>query len=392
MPRLDFDVETCSAAGIKVGAYRYARHPTTIVRCASYRLIEDDGTRGPMQTWLAGAPAPATWLAVAANPEIPICAFNIPFDGQILEQKLVPFHGWPAIPRSRWRCAQAAALARALPGSLDHVATALGIEGKDKAGAAVMKRLARPRQQTKAEKKAGVPLDFSATPEELAILEKYNRFDTHLLTDVVDHVGLLPPAEQIVWQLCLTINERGVHFDVPLLDAALAIVTDAKIDVCNRLAELTEGAVTSPQQPVDAYNKWLAKHGHKLSNLQKSTIADALLDPKLPALARQLLELRQGGAGAASSKLPTLRDWIDETDHRIRHAYRYHGSSSGRFTSLGCQLHNLRKPEMTGIAGAIAAIATGSLTEVCARGFERPLETAGQLARRSRHRRRASGS
>ena len=161
-----------------------------------------------------------------------------------------------------------------------------------------MKRLARPRQQTKAEKKAGVPLDFSATPEELAILEKYNRFDTHLLTDVVDHVGLLPPAEQIVWQLCLTINERGVHFDVPLLDAALAIVTDAKIDVCNRLAELTEGAVTSPQQPVDAYNKWLAKHGHKLSNLQKSTIADALLDPKLPALARQLLELRQGGAGA----------------------------------------------------------------------------------------------
>ena len=98
--------------------------------------------------------------------------------------------------------------------------------------------------------------------------------------------------------------------------------------------------------------------------------------------ARQLLELRQGGAGAAASKFPTLRRWTDANgEPRIRYAYRYHGASSGRFTSLGCQLHNLRKPELEDVGGAIAAVATGSLAEMRRRGFERPLEAVGQIVR-----------
>jgi DNA polymerase len=362
----------------EIGSYRYAQHPSTIVRCASFCLT-DNGARGPIETWVSGEPVPATWVAVAANPDIPICAFNIPFDGQILEQILVPRHGFPPISRSRWRCAEAAALARALPMSLDGAAKALGIEGKDKAGAALMRRLAKPRPQTKQERKAGVPLDFSITPEELAGLVKYNVVDTRVLMGVVDIVGLLSSSEQAVWQLNQTINERGVHLDVPLLNAALAIVNEAKINNNNHLAELTGGIVTSPHQ-TKRILKWSAEYGHKLANIKKNTVAEALLKPELPEPVRRLLELRQSGAGAAPSKLPTLQLWTDKHDQRIRGAYKYHRASSGRFTSLGCQLHNLKKPEMEDITGAIAAVSSGSLTEVRARGFE-PLATIGQLVR-----------
>ena len=246
---------------------------------------------------------------------------------------------------------------------------------------AAMKQLAGPRKQSAKERKAGKPLDFSATPEELAELAEYNRNDVLMTVEIVDRVGLLPPAEQTIWELDQLINERGVHVDVSLLEAGLCIAEEAERELCTQLAELTSGVVTTPKQ-VPRIRKWLAEQGCALSNLRKGTVADALLEPGLSGPARQLLQLRQGGAGAATTKLPTLRRWTDDRgEPRIRHAYRYHGASSGRFTSLGCQLHNLRKPELEDVRGAIAAVATGSLAEMRRRGFERPLEAVGQIAR-----------
>ena len=143
MRQFNFDVETFSAIDLgEIGSYHYARHPSTDLRCVSYCLVED-GVRGPIETWLPGDAISAALSAIADDPDTLICAFNINFDGQILEQILVPRYGWPAVPRERWRCAQAAALARALPASLDAAAAALKLEvRKDKKGAAVMRQLA----------------------------------------------------------------------------------------------------------------------------------------------------------------------------------------------------------------------------------------------------------
>ena len=210
MRTLYFDAETYSAIEPPdVGAYRYARHPSTDLRCVSYCLIENGG-RGRVETWVVGDPVPPVWIMAAADPEALICAFNLPFDGLILEYVLAPRYGWPAIPRSRWRCAQAAALARALPGSLDAAAAALKLEvRKDKAGSAMMRKLAGPRPQTKKERKAGAPLDFTATPEEMAVLIEDNVIDVTMLIEIVERIGLLSPAEQAVWQLNETINARA---------------------------------------------------------------------------------------------------------------------------------------------------------------------------------------
>ena len=118
-----FDIETCSAINLtKVGSWLYARHPSTDIRCVSYCLVVD-GVRGPIETWLPGEPVPQAAFTVAEDPSARAIAFNDAFDRQIQEQILTPRYGFPAIPiRPATLCAQAAALSRALPASLDAAA------------------------------------------------------------------------------------------------------------------------------------------------------------------------------------------------------------------------------------------------------------------------------
>jgi DNA polymerase len=383
MRALPLDIETCSAVDlVKAGTWLYARHPTTDIRCISYCLIAD-GVRGPIETWRPNESVPQTILDFAADENGIAIAFNDAFDRQIWEQILTPRYGWPVIAFERHRCAQAAALARALPASLDAAAAALGITTrKTKEGMAAMKRLAKPRRQTAKEKKAGAPLDFSATPEDLKTLAEYNRCDVLMTMEVIDRIGLLDDAEQTIWRLDQCVNERGVHTDIQLIDSALGISEEARLELHRKIAELTGNTITTPKQR-DRILGWLKEHGCTLPSLSKGAVADALLEAGLTPQARRLLELRRDGAGAAALKLKTLLRWTNgqDAEPRIRYAYRFHGASSGRFTSVGCQLHNLRKPELADVRGAIDAVATGSLTEMRRRGFDRPLETIGQITR-----------
>jgi DNA polymerase len=377
-----FDVETFSAISLKkYGAYLYARHPATDVRCVSYCLVEN-GRRGPVKIWLPGDPPPAELVEIEQDTHAGTLTFHDAFDRPIHQVILAPRYGWPFIPLERRYCAQAAALARALPASLDAAAAVLKIATrKSKEGVAVMKRLAGPRRQSAKERKAGKPLDFTATPEELQILTGYACGDVTMMLDVVDRVGLLTPAEQAIWLLDQQINECGVHMDITFLETALLLEQAAKRENCAQIAELTSGAVTTPGQR-ERILAWLNEQGCKIGNLRKATVTEALLDPGLSEPARQLLQLRQDGAGSAALKFSTLRRWTcDDGEPRIYGAYRYHGSSSGRFTSIGVQLHNLRKPELADVAGAIAAVATGSVSELRQRGFSRPLETVGHVTR-----------
>lgn len=382
MREFPFDIETCSALNLtKVGSYLYARHPTTDVRCVSYCLITD-GVRGPIETWRPGKPVPQAAFIVAEDSEARAIAFNDAFDRQIWEQILTPRYGFPAIPIERHYCAQAAVLARALPASLDAAAAVLKLPvRKTKEGTAAMKRLAGPRRQSAKERKAGAPLDFTATPEELATLAEYNRIDVLIMMEVVDRIGLLTPEEQARWQLDQRINERGVHLNVNLLETALCLEQEAQRELRSQIAELTGDAVTTPSQRARIL-KWLAGQGCALLNLRKPTVADALLEPGLSAPARALLELRQSGGGAAARKFATLRRWTNDGEEpRVRYAYRFHGASSGRWVSLGAQLHNLRKPEIENVCEAIEAVTSGSLADMRRRGFGRPLETLGHITR-----------
>ena len=98
------------------------------------------------------------------------------------------------------------------------------IEGRRRRDEAAGRAAPAERQR----RKAGKPLDFTATPEELQILKEYACNDVTMMLDVIDRVGLLTPAEQAIWILDQQINERGVHMDLTLLETALLLEQAAK--------------------------------------------------------------------------------------------------------------------------------------------------------------------
>jgi DNA polymerase bacteriophage-type len=377
MRYLIYDIETRSTLNLKqVGAYRYTCDPTTDVWCVSYCMVAG-GARGDIATWLPGDPIPNEVTIAAADPETLIVAFNDAFERQVEQRILHPRYGWPIFPLERRRCAQAAALAKALPAALDKAAAALQLKTrKSSAGRKAMKALAMPRRPRPGEDLRKIY--WHDEPKRLATLYEYNRIDVAMTLDVIDVAGFLPANEQAIWQLDAGINDRGIHLDTALLDAALAIAEQASNELVEKLAGLTDGEISTPSQ-TQRILQWLARRGCMLPNIQKSTVLEALKRPDLAAPVKQLLTLRLDGAHAAVDKLATLRQWTS-SDQRIRHVYRYHGAMPGRFTSLGAQVQNMKKPETEDIAAAIEAVRTGSLAQLQAR-YKRPLAIVGDITR-----------
>jgi DNA polymerase len=240
-----YDIETRSTLSLKqVGSHVYACDPTTDVWCVSHCIVVD-GECGPIETWTPSDPIPQDIITAAADPDMLIVAFNDAFERQVEEHILNPRYGWPIFPIERRRCAQAIALSFALPASLDKVAAALKLK-TPKTLTGVMKLLAKPRKARKGEDPTQIY--WHDEPERLQVLYEYNRHDVDMTVQIVQLLGFIPPHEQEVWRLDAIINRRGIHIDMPLLDAALSIAKQASVDLKEKLAALTAARSLDPHK------------------------------------------------------------------------------------------------------------------------------------------------
>jgi DNA polymerase family A len=94
---------------------------------------------------------------------------------------------------------------------------------------------------------------------------------------------------------------------------------------------------------------------------------------------RRVLELRLGGAQAATKKITALLSRAGDDD-RIRGAFRYHGAATGRWSGEGFQAQNLKKPEVEDIDAAVTAVSTGDYAHV-KELYPRPLSAVGDCSR-----------
>jgi DNA polymerase len=373
MPVLIRDYETRSVSSLKAcGAWIYTKHPTTEVLCCAYAV--DDGE---IELWTPGDPIPHPFLEAANDPSWLVCAFNDQFERWIEQHIMEPRYGWPRVPIGRHRCLQAAGLAFALPASLDAMASALTLPvRKDLIGHRNMLAMSRPRQARVDEDRDVVHWHDDA--ERRALLHGYCRQDVATERALYKRIGFLSPEEQAHWVIDARINDRGVPIDRRLLESAIKIVDAARRELAAEIAGITRGVVTGISQTARIMS-WLAANGCAVTDLQKPTLRKALTRSALPAAARRVIELRLSGAIAAASKLKTMRAWMDEDD-RIRGAFRYHGASTGRFSSLGVQLQNMKRAAVTDMAGAIAAVMTGDLDHL-RRLYPQPIEVIGSITR-----------
>jgi DNA polymerase bacteriophage-type len=358
------DYETRSRADLKkVGTHNYAVDPSTNILCCDYAV--DDG---PVQLWLPGDPAPPEFIEAAANPEWLVVAHNDEFERLIEQHIMRPRYGWPAIPLERHRCTMAMALAAALPGKLEQVADALQLEHrKDVAGNRLMLKLCKPQPDG----------SWNEDPELLRQLYDYCRQDVEVERELFHRLPPLPETEQRLWILDAQINERGFRIDHALAAAGRNIAAEAKRAINAELTEITSGAVTTTDQ-IAKLQAWLSEQGFLMQELNKGAIA-ALLETEIPAPVRRALELRREAAPTAVTKFKSP-EWFASADGRIRGSFRYHGASTGRWSSHGFQVQNMKRPETEDLGPAITAVMTGDLVHLRA-CYERPLSVVGDLTR-----------
>jgi DNA polymerase len=361
--RIVLDVETRSTLDLKkVGAARYAAHPSTDVWCVAWAL--DDG---PVQLWIPGDPVAAE-IADASE----VIAHNAGFERAIFRHILTkPPHYWPDIPLDRWRCTMAAGLALALPARLAQVAKALSLP-EQKANKTIVSLMMKPRRPRGNEDPSGVY--WFDDLEHRQALYDYCRQDVE--TERALYHWLLPlgAAEQALWQLDQIINERGFYTDGALIEKAIAIATAAEREIQVEFQRIT--GLNSTNQ-VEKTLAWLAAHGCVVADLQKPTCSAALRRTALTPGVRRAIELRREAAHAAANKFPALQAWRGE-DGRVRNWATFHGAGTGRWSAQGPQPQNFRK-EADGIAAKFAAVMTGDIATVRAAGA--PIEIIGDVAR-----------
>jgi DNA polymerase len=368
VPILFRDYETRSTQDLKrIGAWKYARHPATDIWCCGYAV--DDGE---IKLWTPGEPMPEEFTEAAANPDWIVSAFNDAFERRIEQHIMAPRYGWPLVPLARHRCSQAAALALALPASLENVADALELpQQKDQDGHRLMLQMARPRAPRKHEDPNGVY--WFDDLERRARLYAYCKQDVATERAITLRIPSLSAEEQELWQLDAEINDRGIPLDVALLHAALAAARIEQSNLNEEFFARTQGSPGNINQ-TEQLLAWLQNNGCNVKDIRSDTLEAALEQADLSPTVRRVIELRLAGAHASANKLRTMWEWCDSG--RLRGAFRYHGASTGRFTSVGVQLQNLKRPEIEDLDGAIAAVAAGKLN-----GYDRPMAVIGSLGR-----------
>jgi DNA polymerase len=366
------DYETRSVAPIKsVGAAKYAADPSTRVICCAYAVDAE-----PVQLWVPGDPVPDAFAEAARDPGWLVVAHNDAFEAAIEQYILAPRYGWPPIPIEQHRCTQAMALAAGLPARLSTCADVLELANrKDGAGERLMHQMSRPRRPRKGEDAATV--HWFDDPERLERLYAYCKQDLEVERELFRVLPPLSPSEQTLWRVSCKINQRGFYIDRPFVAAARAIADAAGPDLNSELAELTGGAVTRVSLIVPLL-KWLQQQGCTLRKLNKDAITRQLEQGGLTPRVRRALELRQGGAQAATKKIDALLARAGE-DGRVRGSFRFHGAATGRWSGEGPQPQNLKRP-VDDPEAAIAAVATGDYAHV--KGlYPRPLEVVGDCSR-----------
>lgn len=339
MQSLGADFETYSEVDLKkAGLHNYATHPSTGAHCLSYGPDPEH-----IKTWVEGEPFPEDLRAHITQGGI-ITAWNAAFEWSIWNLCCVRKYDWLPLPISQVRCSMVRAYAMALPGALEDVAPALGVDQrKDAEGHRIMLQLAKPKKDGSMWRRDADSLD------KFLRLYSYNKQDVRTELACLDRLMGLSPSELDLWELDHKINNRGVMCDLASVDKAIAIIQSEQKRLNAEMLRVTGGVVGSCNE-VQMLGKWIKDQGVEMDGLAKADVLNALagvededgeaIPADLPPAVRRALELRQEGAKSSTAKLATMREKAS-ADGRLRNMHQFHAASTGRWAGRGVQLQNL---------------------------------------------------
>ena len=351
MDVVHMDFETCSAADLtRVGVYRYAEHPQTRIWCLSWRMND-----GPVLRWGPENVEPRDLTRHVASGGC-VVAHNANFERQIWNTVLrrePGRSGWPRLEIEQMDCTMARALAVHLPPDLDTLAAVLGLAvRKDSEGAALMKKMAKPRKINT----DGSVLWWDA-PENIARLQAYCDQDVEVETHADKVLPPLSADERELWMLDQRINDRGMALDIDMIEKCISVLRVAQDGANARMAALTGGAVSKCSEATRLV-AWLRSRGIPAESIARDEHAElkSWADINGDAVAREVIELRREAGRNSTAKFKRMREVVCD-DGRARGLLLYHRALTGRWGGALVQPHNLpRVDETTELPGVLDAI------------------------------------
>lgn len=355
---IHLDFETFSAIDVrKVGAYRYARHPSTEVLILAYRIPGK-----PLRYWLPlwpkrlmnllpdeiasvctlGQLVPQDLQEAAEDEDLLFEAHNAEFEMNVWAQVVEPMHGGAPIPLHRWRCTAAKAASAGLPRSLAKLALALHLgEQKDSEGTRLINLFSKPRKPTKTNTSLrNYPWD---RPEDFIKFVLYCAQDVR--TEYAASLCLpdLIPSEWRAYVHTVTMNLRGLPLDILAVRNGYRMLREFENEVSDRVRALT-GGVSATQR--DKMLVILQGLGVEIEDLQAKTIKDIVITRKddLSPEALELLQLRVEGGKASTKKLAKMIEVTGE-DGVVRGGFLFYGAGTGRLAGKLVQPHNFIRGE-----------------------------------------------
>jgi DNA polymerase bacteriophage-type len=317
--------------------------------------------------------------AVDAGAEIH--AWNANFEFQVWNNICVPRFNWPPLPIERFHCTMAAAACAGLPLNLDEASQAVVSPfTKDKAGHAVMLRMARPRRYDA----QGKPIWWHREdPAKLRQLIAYNLMDVQAEREVCLRIPRLSARERQIWLTDQRMNQRGLPVDKPLI-RALDQITQQELDRLNaEIACLTQGEVTSATQNLKLL-VWVQNQGYPHQTLERQTLTAFVASPafrQVSQLGQEVLTLRLEASKTSTAKLRSISQYTQLGDH-ARNLVQYGGAvRTLRWAGRGPQIQNFPRPVVKHIKQAIEQILQGMNADGLRLLFGNPLDVVSSCLR-----------
>jgi DNA polymerase len=347
---LHFDIETRSEVDLKtVGLRHYSRHPSSQILMLAYAF--GDGEVLQWQPHLG--PMPNDLHEALHDPKITKVMWNVGFERAWLDSRL-------GIQIPLRNCFDPMAHARYLgfPGALDICGRVMGLGalGKSKDGRRLIKMFTTVSRATKRFPRRFK--DWDSHPQEWQQFLDYNKQDVIAEREVkrrLDEIGEFPVEEYRVWLFDQIVNERGIPVDETFVARARDLVEGESARILAEIKKITGVAnpVSMPQM-----KKWFESQGYPMKSLAVLPALEALCDEKLPAPAREVLELRRVLGGSATKKLPAIQARVYEG--RLHGEFVYHKAHTGRWAGAGVNCQNIKRP-LPAVKKATDKIVTGLL-------------------------------
>lgn len=406
MSHFSIDYETSSACDIKLGAYRYACDPTT--RIIMFAIAKDDGD--PV-IWDCTEPeAPESLRAKAMLKEAvrtggEIYAFNASFEAAISKYRLLEDLGLEPPALEQWRCVQAVARVASAPVSLGKAAEFLKLRDKDTAGKALIHifsdqtrtatlKLKPPHKRGNKTLKARhiigmnpIPWDHTLTVagRTVTVREAWSMFRQYCVTDVLVEREVrkklakfeLSESELAGYHFTLRMNDMGTPVNIPAVRNAAKILATRRKELEERFVAIT-GLMPTQTAKVLA---WLKAEGFPANNLQAATMREWIGSDVLTYTGKVALAIRSELSFAAIKKIAAMSDSACDDD-TLKGMFTWYGASAtGRWTSQGVQLQNVRKSSIPNPDLAYKLIRDGADSELLEIVSGNPYEAVASVIR-----------